>query len=281
LQRLLEADARTEPLGVLVDDLARRLPELPALVDAHAGKPVPRQAPLLPLRLAAEDAPIGALVAALNPQRPLDNDYRSFLALVAQQVNAGLVEARARQLEHERLERLAESDRAKTEFFANVSHEFRTPLTLLLAPLQELQRRREELPPDLARETEAAARSSRRLLRLVNDLLDFSQIEARGQHTVLEPTDLAALTSDIAGAFRSAIESAGLKPRVDCPGELPSVPVNREMWEKVVSNLLAMPRARPCATSWACPRRMRSASTASRSRRSRWPAAWPSPRASR
>lgn len=239
LQRLLDADARAEPAGVLLDDLARRLPELPALLDAHAGRPAPRQALLLPLRLAAEEAPIGALVAALNPQRPLDDDYRSFLGLVAQHVNAGLIEARARQLEHERLERLAEVDRAKTEFFANVSHEFRTPLTLLLAPLEEMQRRREELPAFLAGEIDAAARSSRRLLRLVNDLLDFSQIEARGLHTVLEPTDLAALTSDIASAFRSAIESAGLTLRVECPGELPSVPVNREMWEKVVSNLLA------------------------------------------
>jgi signal transduction histidine kinase/CheY-like chemotaxis protein len=200
---------------------------------------VPRQAVLLPLRLVAEEAPIGALVAAINPQRPFDDDYRSFLALVAQHVNAGLIEARARQLERERLERLAELDRAKTEFFANVSHEFRTPLTLLLAPLEEIQRRREELPAFLASEIDTAARSSRRLLRLVNNLLDFSQIEARGQHTVLEPTDLAALTSDIASAFRSAIESAGLSLRVSCPSDLPSVPVNREMWEKVISNLLA------------------------------------------
>ncbi|MBV8761575.1 MAG: GAF domain-containing protein, partial [Deltaproteobacteria bacterium] len=127
----------------------------------------------------------------------------------------------------------------KTDFFANVSHEFRTPLTLLLTPLEHLQSRREELPPFAVREIEMAARNSRRLLRLVDALLDFSQIERSRERAVLEPTDLCTLTTDIASAFRSAIESAGLALRVDCAPDLPAVPVNPEMWEKIVSNLLS------------------------------------------
>lgn len=66
------------------------------------------------------------LVAGLSAHRPFDDGYRSFVGLVAQQINAGLVEARARQLEHERMERLAELDRAKTAFFANVYTSART-----------------------------------------------------------------------------------------------------------------------------------------------------------
>src|SRR5262249_20215844 len=150
-----------------------------------------------------------------------------------------MAEARARQVERDRLDRLAELDSAKTEFFANVSHEFRTPLTLMLGPMEELLRTRERLPESVAGDLEVAAPNARRLSTLVNDLLDFSQLEARRQRARLEPTNLGALTADIAGAFRSAIEAAGLRYRIASDPELPRVPVDREMWEKIVSNLLS------------------------------------------
>jgi signal transduction histidine kinase len=150
-----------------------------------------------------------------------------------------VAESHARQRESERLDRLAELDRTRTEFFANVSHEFRTPLTLMLAPLEELLRRREELPALLVGEVEVAASNSRRLLRLVNSLLDFSQLETRRQQANFEPTYLCAFTTDIASAFRSAIEAAGLRFRVECDLTLQPVWVDRDMWEKVVSNLLS------------------------------------------
>jgi len=185
------------------------------------------------------ESPMGVLVAALNPHRPFDREYRNFLALIAQQINTGFAEALAKQLERERLERLADLDRAKTEFFANVSHEFRTPLTLLLAPLEDLLRSREELPASLGAEVEIATVNARRLLRLVSNLLDFSQIDSRRQQAHFEPTNLGELTTDIASAFRSAIEAAGLRFRVDCDPQLQLVWIDREMWEKIVSNLLS------------------------------------------
>lgn len=240
LQRLVESNAAADVPGVLLEDLDRRVPDLPSLVGGHVGRPVPRSVFVLPLRLAQDKLPAAALVAGLSPHRPFDEDYHSFVRMVAQQIGAGLVEARARQLERERHERLAELDRAKTEFFANISHEFRTPLTLLLSPLDELRRRRDELPGELAAEIDVAARNSRRLLRLVNSLLDFSQIERRRQQrATLQPTDLAGLTADIASVFRGAIERAGLALRVQCQEDLPLVPVDREMWETIVSNLLS------------------------------------------
>src|SRR5947209_4338927 len=81
---------------------------------------------------------------------------------------------------------LAELDRAKTAFFSNVSHEFRTPLTLLLAPTEEA------VTSDGALEGEdldAVYRNAQRLLKLVNTLLDFSRIEAGRVQASFEPTD--------------------------------------------------------------------------------------------
>jgi PAS domain S-box-containing protein len=239
LQRLLAGGLDAAAPGLLLEDLDRRVPRLAAWVAAPSGRRVPRSAFVVPLRWAEDKQPIGALIAGLNPHRPFDADYRSFVRLVAQQVSASCAQARARQLEREQRDRLAELDRAKTEFFANVSHEFRTPLTLLMSPLDELRRRSDELPPGLATEIDVAARNSRRLLRLVDSLLDFSQIEQLRQRAVLQPTDLAGLTTDVASVFRSAIERAGLEFRLACAPNLPLVPVDREMWEKVVSNLLS------------------------------------------
>ena len=117
----------------------------------------------------------------------------------------------------ERAEALAEIDRAKTAFFSNVSHEFRTPLTLMLGPLEDaLATPRRACPTRPRRDLSIAHRNGLRLLRLVNTLLDFSRIEAGRIQAKYEPTDLAALTSDLASNFRSACEKAGLHLIVDC-----------------------------------------------------------------
>ncbi|WP_306660210.1 sensor histidine kinase, partial [Ralstonia solanacearum] len=81
--------------------------------------------------------------------------------------------------ERRRAEALAEIDRAKTTFFSNVSHEFRTPLTLMLSPLEELLSGGEgHLLPAQRSLAEIAHRNGQRLLKLVNTLLDFARIEA-------------------------------------------------------------------------------------------------------
>ena len=130
---------------------------------------------------------------------------------------------------------LAELDKLKTEFFANISHEFRTPLTLMMGPLEDVLAERADADPRL----ELAHRNSLRLLKLVNTLLDFSRIEAGRLDASYAPTDLSALTAELASNFRSAIESAGMKLSVECEPLPEPVYVDREMWEKIVLNLLS------------------------------------------
>jgi PAS domain S-box-containing protein len=132
-------------------------------------------------------------------------------------------------------EELAQLDRLKTQFFANISHEFRTPLTLMMGPLEDMLAERTE--PD--QRLELAHRNSLRLLKMVNTLLDFSRIEAGRIDASYESTDLATLTVELASNFRSAIERAGMTLSVDCEPLPEPVHVDREMWEKIVLNLLS------------------------------------------
>ena len=177
------------------------------------------------------------LIAGLSPLRPLDDGYRGFLDLVVRQFAAAIADAQAYEAERARSEALAEIDRAKTAFFSNVSHEFRTPLTLLLGPLEEaLQKPAEGLSGEAL---DSAHRNALRLLRLVNTLLDFSRIEAGRAQAHYVPTDLAAATLELAGVFRSAMDRAGLRYSVTCDALPEPVFIDREMWEKIVLNLVS------------------------------------------
>ena len=137
-------------------------------------------------------------------------------------------------------EKLAELDVAKTAFFSNISHEFRTPLTLMLGPLEdELAEVAHSDSTTRRVRLDTAHRNGLRLLKLVNSLLDFSQIEAGRMQALYEPTDLAALTAELASNFCSAADRAGLTLTIDCPGLREAIYVDREMWEKIVLNLLS------------------------------------------
>ena len=170
----------------------------------------------------------------------LAGDYRDFFDLAVARISAALANVRAYEEERRRAEILAELDRAKTAFFSNVSHEFRTPLTLMLGPLEDiLAKPADQVAPDNRELLAIVHRGSLRLLGLVNTLLDFSRIEAGRIQAVYEPTDLATLTADLASSFRSACERAGLRLIVDCPLLPAPIYVDREMWEKIVLNLLS------------------------------------------
>jgi PAS domain S-box-containing protein len=219
----------------LVTDLEALLGNLPT----GAWSRPPHEAVIVPIAPSGQTGQAGILVAGLNPFRLFDDNYSGFIDLVAAQIAASIANAQAYEEERKRAEALAELDRAKTIFFSNISHEFRTPLTLMLGPLEEMLTNSAELLPSERSHLETAHRNSLRLLKLVNTLLDFSRIEAGRVQVVYEPTDLAMLTADLAGMFRSAIERAGMRLCVECPPLPEPVYVDREMWEKIVLNLLS------------------------------------------
>jgi PAS domain S-box-containing protein len=213
--------------------------ELPGPLPSGAWAEPPHAAVVVPVLTEAARC-AGALVFGLSPFRLLDSDYRGFVTLVTDQVTASLGRALAYEQARARADALAALDRAKTAFFSNVSHELRTPLTLILSPLDDaLGGRHGDLPAAAADELAMARRSAHRLLKLVNTLLDFSRIEAGRVRASFAPTDLARATADLASSFRAAFERAGLRLDVDCPPTSQPVHVDRDMWEKVVLNLLS------------------------------------------
>jgi signal transduction histidine kinase/DNA-binding response OmpR family regulator len=217
----------------LVTDLRARFDDLPQ----GPWDVPPSQAAVVPMPRSGQTGNAGLLVVGLNPYRLLDDAYRDFLNLLARQIAGSIASAEAYELERRRAEQLAEIDRAKTAFFSNVSHEFRTPLTLMLGPLEDAMQAQDQAlrGPDL----DTAHRNALRLLKLVNALLDFSRIEAGRSRATYVPTDLSALTADLASAFRSAIERAGLAFTVACPPLAEPIYVDHDMWERIVLNLLS------------------------------------------
>jgi PAS domain S-box-containing protein len=198
----------------------------------------PTSAAIVPIRSNVAHHLAGFAVLGISSRLQFDEKYRNFFELVATQISITIANARAYAEERKRAEALAEIDRAKTVFFSNVSHEFRTPLTLMLGPLEDMRLHSDELSPAQRDRVDVAHRNSLRLLRLVNTLLDFSRLEARRIEATYEPTNLAQFTAELASVFRSTIERAGLRLVLDCADTEP-VYLDREMWEKIVFNLLS------------------------------------------
>lgn len=224
---------RTQKLQI-IDDLGR---VLGSATPPGPWSDPPREAVLLPIRSNVAHQLVGVLVTGVSARLKLNELYRGFLDLVAGQIATAIAGAQAYEIERKRAEALAEIDRAKTTFFSNVSHELRTPLTLILGPLQDaLADPEPALPRD---RLEMLHRNVLRLQKLVNTLLDFSRIEAGRMQANYEPTDLAAVTAELSSVFRSAVEKAGMQLIVRCARLDMPVYVDRDMFEKILLNLLS------------------------------------------
>lgn len=182
---------------------------------------------------------LGVLVAGLGTLHSLDGASSDFFEFVSEQLGAIVANARAHEEERSRTRAQIQLGEARTAFYSDVSHEFRTPLTLILGTIGEVLARLEEparsvLTPQL----EIVRRNALRTLKLVNTLLDFAHVESGSAHARCEPVDLSALTIELASTFRSAIESAGIRFDVRCTLS-EQVWVDRGMWDKIVLNLLS------------------------------------------
>ena len=216
----------------VADDLGTAVPELPSVF----GEDCPERALVIALTDAGPESLGGFLVVGLNPRRPLDDQYRGFCLLLADQVSSAFATASSYEQERRRADVLAELDQAKTAFLTNVSHEFRTPLTLLVGPLDDAiaDTRGESVQFE---RLETARRNASRLLRLVNSLLEFSRVEAGRAEASLVTVDLGALTAQIASSFAGLCERAGIELVLDCDPVTAEVDVT--MWETIVLNLLS------------------------------------------
>ena len=200
---------------------------------------LPQMAFAVPIVVAGAPMPPALLVVGVSPRLPLTEDYRGFYQLLRVTIANALATVRALEDEKRRTEALAAIDHAKTAFFSNVSHEFRTPLTLMLGPLEEMAVDNGHFDDADRQKIVLAHRNGLRLLRLVNSLLDFSRIEAGRVEASYQATDIAAVTADLASTFRSATERAGLDLVIETEPVAAPVYLDRDMWEKVVLNLLS------------------------------------------
>ncbi|MBV9822492.1 MAG: GAF domain-containing sensor histidine kinase, partial [Actinobacteria bacterium] len=227
---------RGTPEIVSLDSFAPGVTPLPSPL----GPAVPHMVRLQPVWLSGRPEPYAVMAIGCNPYRAFDPPYLRFLDLAARQLGIVLTDAAAYDTERQRAEAFAQLDEAKTRFFENISHEFRTPLTLLTAPLEALTGDPEvSLPAGRRADVDAARRAVLRLSRLVDTLLEFAQAEADALHARLELTDLGVLCTDVASMFRSVTEEAGLALVVDIEAVAEPVAVDSEMVTKIVSNLLS------------------------------------------
>lgn len=231
LRQLTDWDtaARSRAEAQVIGDVAVAIPGIEEVLGADC----PQEALVLPL---GEASTAGALVVGANPRRPLDTQFRGFCQLLADQLTSTFASIVSYEQQRHRADALAELDRAKTAFLTNVSHEFRTPLTLLLGPLDDAL---SDAAPEsvLAERLTTAGRNARRLQRLVDSLLDFSRIEAGRANAKLVCTDVGALTAQIASSFTELCHRAGLELELDCAPALAEV--DPAMWETIVLNLLS------------------------------------------
>lgn len=200
----------------------------------------PTQFVHIPISAAGASHPYCIVSAALNPYRKFDNTFKEFCQLIGERVSIEINKMLALEEEINRSESLAEIDRAKTVFFSNISHEFRTPLTLILGPLEELLKQPESnFSQKNLLSLETTHRNAMRLLKLVNTLLDFSTIESGKQQANFVLTDISSFTNKLAETFQDLMDKAGLKFNINIDIVSQPVYVDKQMWEKIVFNLLS------------------------------------------
>jgi len=221
---------------VLVSGLRERYPSV--FSPGPLGPLTPDQAFVLPVVMLGRREPIGALIIGVNPYWRPDDAYTAFTAMAARQLGVIITDAVSYQNERKRQRALEELDRARTEFFQNVTHELRAPLTMLLTPLQDILDEPGVVLSAAARDTvQTSVRAGDRLQRVVDALLDISRAESAALMPDREEIDLASVTAEVVEGFRPTVEDQ-LELRLDVPPEPLRAYVDRTMWTTIVSNLV-------------------------------------------
>lgn len=218
----------------LFEGLREKMGQLPT----GAWSVPPDKAFVMPVASSGMKEPYGFLVVGINPYRLPDEKYWDFFSLIADQVATSFSDLHALEEERKRVEALAEIDRAKTIFFSNISHEFRTPLTLLLGPIEDALNDPASQSVDKYR-LGIAHRNALRMQKLVNTLLEFSRIEAGRMEGRFSRVHIGTFTKELASSFRSAVEKAGMQLHISYEEIKGDVYVDVNMWEMIILNLVS------------------------------------------
>lgn len=222
----------------LVTDL-RRIFESNTLMPGVLGPRLPDEAMVYPLRDDVHSPPYGVVIIGINPYRRLDDAYQTFLDLAARHMSIMINDARSFEAERHRASALAKISADKTRFVQDISHELRTPLMLLTGPLQSILASESTLSATNREALTSAQAAARELTAQVDTLLSFVRADAGRLDPRFTPTDLATLTTDVAGMFRSRADAAGLQLRIDAPPLHDPVEVDHQMWSQILINLLS------------------------------------------
>lgn len=240
----IEADNCVWPFAAVINSIRSiKVTELDSKVGSLPGgiwPESPDMAVVLPIISNAQEKPIGVFVAGISPRQRYNEDYKSFFDMVVGHIGKALDTVRSYEEQKRRAEELAKIDHAKTQFFTNVSHEFRTPLSLMLGPLADsLADKSDPLNEKQKSRQVLIQRNALRLLKLVNTILDFSRIEAGRAQICFAPTDLTKLTRELCQLFTSVMEQSSLNYIVEIQHVDELIYVDTEMWEKIVMNLIS------------------------------------------
>ncbi len=190
---------------------------------------------LLAVPLLAESAITGCIMLQHGQNRQWQKDEVTLSLAVANQAAVAVQQANLYQKSRHQAEQLLELDQQKNAFFQNISHEFRTPLTLTIGPLESAVERNEGLD---AEQSKIALRNSRRLLRLVNQLLDLQRLDAGKMQPTFRPCDFAVFANEVVEAFQTYCERKQITLITEINACLP-VYLDIEKFDKVLYNLLS------------------------------------------
>eukprot|EP01117_Protostelium_nocturnum_P012419 TRINITY_DN4587_c0_g1_i1.p1 TRINITY_DN4587_c0_g1~~TRINITY_DN4587_c0_g1_i1.p1 ORF type:complete len:1029 (+),score=323.46 TRINITY_DN4587_c0_g1_i1:208-3087(+) len=190
----------------------------------------------------------GVLFVALNPLGNIKTSYGQFLQAIVSQIESNFVCSEGREEELRRMEEMRELNNAKTVFFSNISHEFRTPLTLMFGPIEEVKNYLTNCEDShskddaehlrIEKSVELLERNTFRLYQLVNDLLEFAKVEAQKITPVLNSLNLSETTLRTVSDFKFVCEKKGIQLVIQIN---PSVQIlmDENLWERIVVNLVS------------------------------------------
>jgi signal transduction histidine kinase/ligand-binding sensor domain-containing protein/DNA-binding response OmpR family regulator len=140
--------------------------------------------------------------------------------------------------ERYKLKKIEELDKMKSEFFSNISHEFRTPLSLIINPLEKLLNEK-EISDKNKEKIKLIQKSSNRLLKLTNELMDFSKIEKELLHPDFRLCEIVSFTKEICMLFNNIADTTGIDYKINSSFSSFEIPIDTGMIEKTIFNLLS------------------------------------------